>query len=278
MMRTFLGWTSIVGSMLVALQAFTPVGANAGLINIAVQDGSGISIEIQGSARVTNQVLLGILIPNNTTNFFKGTDPLGTITTSNGTFPIGASTGTGTSTFTGTGFGLGSGTGTYQGNGFWGDFASTPASPKLSDFLDPNFNNSLNGPNLNALDASLGVPSLASVTEFGVYTIAITTGPLAPNRGLNGGVGIQILSGLPQGTILVALDDNGNSTVLSGSGLWTGPGGSPAGTNTGVGGSDPPVGGTPGDPPGGSVPEPSTVLVLGSGLLGLAFMMRRRSR
>jgi hypothetical protein len=79
------------------------------------------------------------------------------------------------------GFGLGSGTGIYKGNGFWSDFTAAPGSPKLSDFLDSNVNSSNNGPNFVGFDASLGVSSLASVSEYGVYTFAITTG-LWPRR------------------------------------------------------------------------------------------------
>jgi hypothetical protein len=120
--------------------------------------GSDISIEVQGSASITNQVLLTILIPNDTTDLFGGTNPLGTITTYP-SFPDTSPTGTGSSAFTGTGFGLGSGTGTYQGNGFWGDFTAAPGSPKLADFLDSNFNSSNNGPNFVVLTPALVCPA-----------------------------------------------------------------------------------------------------------------------
>jgi hypothetical protein len=210
--------------------------------------GSDISIEVQGSASITNQALLTILVPNDTTDLFGASNPLGTITTYP-SFPSLSPKGTGSAAFTGTGFGLGSGMGTYKGNGFWGDFTAAPGSPKLSDFLDSNFNSSNNGPNFTGFDASLGVPSLANVTQYGVYTFAITTGPLS-SFGL---VDIMIPGGLPQGSVAVALDDNLDSTV------WTNAGG----VNTAA-------------PP--AVPEPASLSLLSAGLIGLGILFRRWRR
>jgi len=253
-----------------AMLGFIPVGADAGVINIGngatgtdpfgtgtpsdpqhIGNGSDVSIEIQGSGSITNQVLMVILLPNVTTDYFGSTNPLGTINVWNGTFP-GSSTGTGSSAFTGTGFGLG-GTATYQGNGFWGAFAAQPASPKLADFLDSNLNNSLNGPNFVAWEASLGVPALSNVTDFGVFTFVLTTGPVKKNKGEVGLVDVQIPGGLPEGAIVVALSDNLDSVV------WTNAGGIDAldGVST--------------------VPEPSSLLVLTAGLLGFGYMRRRRA-
>jgi hypothetical protein len=215
---------------------------------VLVGSGSDVSIEVQGSASITNQVLLTILIPNDTTDLFGSNSPLGAITVY-GAFP-GTSTGTGSSAFTGTGFGLGSGTATYQGNGFWGAY-NTTTNAKLSAYLDSNFNSSNNSSNFVAFDAGLGIPALSNVSEFGVYTIAITTGPLAADKGKVGLVDIQIPGGLPDGSILVALDDNLDSTV------WT----NDAGVNQG---SMP------------SVPEPSALLCLGTALVGLGLMYRRK--
>jgi hypothetical protein len=216
---------------------------------VLVGSGSDVSIEVQGSSSIANQVLLGILIPNNTTNMFGGTDPLGTITLY-GAFPS-PSTGTGSSAFTGTGVGLGSGTATYKGNGFWGAF-NTTTNNFLSAFLDSNFNSSNNSTNFVAFDNSLGIPALNNVVNFGVYTIAITTGPLAPNKGKVGLVDIQIPGGLPTGSILVALDDTPDSSTV-----WTNAGGVNQGPH--------------------SVPEPASLALLVTGFAALK-ISRRKTR
>jgi PEP-CTERM motif len=218
---------------------------------VLVGTGSDLSIEVQGSASITNKVLLILLIPNDTTDIFGGIDPLGTITTYP-SFP-GAAGPTGSSAFTGTGFGLGTGSATYLGNGFWGDF-SGPSSAKLSAFLDTNLNSSNNMSNFLGFDnTTLGL----STTQFGVYTIAITTGPLSPNKGKVGLVDIQIPGGLKQGSIAIALDDNLDSTV------WTNDAGVDGGGGGGGGG-------------GGSVPEPSSIVLLGSGLLLACSKLRKK--
>lgn len=208
---------------------------------VLVGSGSDISIEVQGSAAITNQVLLAILIPNDPTDLFGGVDPLGTITLYP-SFP-GAAGGSGSSAFTGTGFGLGTGTATYAGNGFWGDISGS--NTKLSDFLDSNFNNSNSTANFLSFDNSVGV----NASNFGVYTVAITTGPLAPNMGQVGLADIQIPGGLPQGSIFVALDDNLDSTV------WTNAGG--------VNGRTTPT------------PEPANLVLMGTVLIALGRVFRK---
>ncbi len=221
-----------------------PLGANAPQDPVWVGNGSDVSISVQGSGSITNEVLLTLLVPNNTTDLFGTTDPLGTITTYP-SFPTLSPTGTGSSAFTCTGFGLGSGTATCTaGEGFWGDFTGSP-SAFLSDFLDSSFNSSNNFTNFTGFDASLGVPSLSSVTNYGVYTFAITTGALTPDKGSKPLVDIMIPGGLPQGSILAAIDDNLDSTV------WTNDGG----VNS-------------------AVPEPSSLILIGAGLLGM--IVKRR--
>jgi hypothetical protein len=141
---------------------------------------------------------------------------------------------------------LGTGTAIYQGNGFWGAY-NTTTNTFLHDFLDSGFNSSNNSSNFVAFDNSLGVPALNNVANFGVYTIEITTGALAPSQGNVGLVDVQIPGGLPLGSILVALDDNGDSTV------WTNAGG----VNQ------------------RRVPEPATLALLGLAFAGMGFARRK---
>jgi hypothetical protein len=193
-----------------------PLGLDTPLDPVRIGTGSDISISVNGSGSVSSQVLLTILIPDDSADLFGGTSPLGKIT-SYPNFPTLSPSTTGSSAFTGTGFGLGSGS-TYQGNGFWGDFTGNTGSAKLSGFLSSEFNNSNNGSNFSGFDASLGIPALSNVPQWGVYTFAITTGALT-GHGSNGLVDIMIPGGLPLGSIAAALSDNGDSTV------WTNDGG-----------------------------------------------------
>lgn len=224
-----------------------PLGTSgAGDPNL-VGNGSELSIEIQGSASVTNNVLLTFLIPNDTTDLFGSANPLGTISVYS-SFP-GTST-TGSSSFTGansTFADLGNGSGTYKGNGFWGDYST--GTHFFKSFLDSNFNNSNNAPNLTGFDASLGVTALNNVTDYGVYTFDITTGALS-GHGNDGLVNISIPGGLPEGSIALALTDTGHSTV------WT----NDAGINSPL---------TP-------TPEPGSVVLFGLGLLATGFWLKHR--
>ncbi|HLI30828.1 MAG TPA: PEP-CTERM sorting domain-containing protein [Terriglobia bacterium] len=226
-----------------------PTGLLSPTDPIRIGNGSDVSIYIQGSAKISNEVLLGILVPNDTTDLFGTTNPLGAISLYS-PFP-GSKTGTGSSAFIGTGFSLGTGTATYQSNGFWGSLTNpTSGTTKLSSFLGSAFNSSNQTSNFSAFDtaASPGGAGLSSVSGWGVYTLGITTGALSAKSLVD----IQIAGGLPLGSIVVALDDNGNSTV------WTNDGG--------VNSTTPPP----------TVPEPASMALFGTGLLGLAFLVRRK--
>ena len=97
------------------------------------------------------------------------------------------------------------------------------------------------------------MPSLASVTEYGVYTLAITTGPLAQSSGKVDLVDIIIPGGLPKGSIAVALDDNLDSTV------WTNAGGVDAAAAP-------------------TISEPSRLSLLSAGLISVDILFRRQRR
>lgn len=220
-----------------------PTGLNAPTDPIRIGNGSDISIYIQGSATISNEVLLGILVPNDTTDLFS-VNPLGTVSIFS-PFP-GSKTGTGSSAFVNSGFGLGGGTATSNGSGFWGSLANpSHGTTKLSAFLGSGFNASNQTSNFSAFDlaAMPGGAGLSSVSGWGVYTLGVTTGALSAKSLID----IQVAGGLPLGSIVVALDDNGNSTV------WTNDGGVD-----------------------GTVPEPASFALFGTGLLALAFFVRRK--
>ena len=135
-MSTSKSLSVLAGAIVAGALVTANLPAHAGIINIGngatgsnprgtsgpgdpnlIGTGSDISIEVQGSTSINNQVLLTILVPNDTTNLFGTTNPLGTITTYP-SFPNTSPTGTGSSAFTGAGFGLGSGTALTRVTGF----------------------------------------------------------------------------------------------------------------------------------------------------------------
>jgi len=203
-----------------------------GLSPNPVGSGSDISVYVHGSGSITNDLLLVVMIPNDSTDLFGATDPLGTITVYSpySSYPVGSTTGT-SSAFTGTGFGLGTGTATYAGNGFWGDVTGGGGT-KVSDFLGAGLSSSVNLSNMEGFSSSVGVTS----TSYGVYTFLVTTGSV-PKNGL---VDIQISGGLPIGSSLSVEDDNGDANA------WTNAGG----VN-------------------GGVPEPSSLMLFGIGVLSI---------
>ncbi len=243
------GWTVATAGIINIGNGATgsnPTGLNAPLDPVLIGNGSDVSIYIQGSASISNEVLLSILVPNDTTDLFGTTNPLGAVSIYS-SFP-GSITGTGSSAFIGSGFDLGTGTAAYAGDGFWGSLANpSHGTTKLSAFLGSGFNASNQTSNFSPFDlaAQPGGAGLSSVSGWGVYTFGITTGALSAKSLVD----IQIGGGLPLGSIVVALDDTGDSTV------WTNAGGVDSKT---------------------TVPEPGSLALFGTGLLAVGFFLRRK--
>ena len=207
----------------------------------------GITFNENSSGNITNQILLALLIPNNggvgaNTPYFKS-DPV-TAITAYGSYPGTANLNT-SSAFTGTGFSLGTGSASYGSDGYWGEI--TGASTKLSSFLGAGFSNSNGMSNFVAFDAALGL----STSDFGVYTILATTGPVSSS----GFIDVQA-GGLPIGSIVAVVTDTGYTVP------WTKAGG---------------INGTV-VVAGGPLPIPATLPLVGAGMLGLGLLALRNRR
>lgn len=248
--------------------------ANAGVVNIGdglggsnptgqlppqdpvlLGDGSNISVYLNGSGTISTTMLIALLVPNDTTNLYTS-DPFGAISVY-ADYPSLTNEQSGSSALVGNDstFGLSS---SPDNNGFWGSWVTNNSGrEKLAGFLNQNhgekFSSSVNGSNVSALESYVGVSD--STGEFGVYTVAISV-PQALSR--NALINVAIPGGLPVGTVVAGLTDNGNSTP------WTNSGGSNVPQVPVV--------------PAGPLPIPATLPLVGGGLLGLGALAMRRRR
>lgn len=211
----------------------------------SVGNGSDISVYPHGSASITNDFLLVFIVPNNngngTTSIFS-TDPLGTITVYN-PYPGGVGSTSGTSSaFASSGeFGLTKPP--YTGSdGYFGNITGSSGT-KVGSYIGAGLSNSINLSKVEGFSSSAGV----NATSFGVYALLVTSGPV-PSGAL---VDIMIPGGLPLGTSMALVTDTGDANP------WTTAGGVDAAPHT-------------------VTPEPASLLLFGSGLLGLGFFVRRK--
>lgn len=199
--------------------------------------GSDLSIWLHGSASANSKILLALIVPNGTSA--TALNSLGAITLYDGDYPASAvppvaSTGTG-SVSSGPTF---DGTATGKLNALSACFDS-------NQLCFSSFSNSNQESNWTAFDAGLGVPSLASVSSYGVFSWVLQTGALSSNSVVD----ISIPGGAPEGSIFSALTDAGDATP------WT--------TSGGVNSLPTPT------------PEPTTLALFGAGLLFAGLGIRR---
>jgi hypothetical protein len=197
-----------------------------------------------GASLLGNPLLLILGIPNNTTDLFAS-NPISSVMSYNtysGTYPGGGVVGASAFATAGT-YGLIS----PVSRGFFGSFTSGEAYTFLH--LTMADTNSNNFGNWVTYDQNIGV----TAANFGMYVFALTTA--LDGQGL---VDIQFSQALPLGTYVIAY------------------GQTPPRTNGNGNGKTVMIYDTPFTEAGQTVPEPGSLLLLSTGLLGLVGMVRRK--
>ncbi len=207
--------------------------------------GTDVGLYITSKSKSAAEELLVFFVPNDTTDLLGGVNPLGTIGLYNSS--LAAITETTSSTFAtptnASAFGLGTGSLAYSGaDGFFGSITSSSGSDKPAADLGIGLSSSINMSNVTT-------ESNSGTDTFGVYVFLITA-----NMGGQDLLDIKIADGLPQGTFVSTVTDTGLANPNSSAGVAESPGGRL----------------------GSVVPEPSSMLLLGSGLLFACVKLRKK--
>ncbi len=214
-----------------------------------------------GAPTLASPILVIVGIPNDPTNLFGSTNPIGGVTWYNPYSGYPGNAVAGTSAFASAGtFGLIN----PVSNGFFGDFTSSSSGDIYSFLGLPADTNSNNWTNWASAASSInGI----TASNFGIYVFAITGSTLSEN----GLVNLTFTGQLPSGTTIVAFGENITETTTCKT---------KRGVTTCTTTTTHQVYDTPFTEAGDvkSVPEPGTITLFGTGLLSIAGMIRRRRK
>ena len=206
--------------------------------NLLVTGDIGVYMVSQNSSAA--EELLVLLVPNDTTNLFSS-DPFGAVKVY-GTNPLVSTGATGSSVLAtptnAASFGLGSAH--YVSGGFYGTITSNSGSDKVGDYLGVGLSNSINMSNVSSESNSV---THSGTDEFGVYAVLVTAN-LTANQLLD-----ISTSGIPEGTFVSVVTDTGLANPNSSAGVVDTP---------------PPL-----------VPEPTSLVLLATVIIGLVVSLRR---